>query len=149
LFHDESGRDSEAQIAAFEDTWHWGPKAEHTYYELVTSIGGEVGTLIGAMRQFVGANQMMAYLVMMAIRLVELRRVLKPTGSLYLHCDPTASHYLKVILDTIFGPDRFINEIIWKRTTTHSDAKRWSPVSDTILFYTKSNIFTWNPQFSE
>ena len=104
--------------------------------------------MIGAMRQFIGTNQMMAYLVMMAARLVELHRVLKPTGSLYLHCDPTASHYLKIILDTIFGPERFFNEIVWKRTTTHSDAKRWSPVSDTILAYTKTNTFTWNPLYS-
>ena len=77
--------------------------------------------MIDAMRQFIGANQMMAYLVMMAARLVELHRVLKPTGSLYLHCDPTASHYLKMVLDTIFGATNFINEIIWKRTTAHSD----------------------------
>src|SRR6185295_8423551 len=101
------------------------------------------------MRQFIGANQMMAYLVMMAARLAELHRVLKQTGSLYLHCDPTASHYLKVILDTIFSPESFRGEIIWKRTTTHSDAKRWSPVSDSLLFYAKSNEFIWNPQFSE
>ena len=88
---------------------------------------------------------MMAYLVMMAARLVELHRVLKPTGSLYLHCDPTASHYLKIILDTIFGNDSFRNEIIWQRTNVHSDSKSWSSVSDTILFYTKTDAFTWNP----
>ncbi len=85
---------------------------------------------------------------MMAARLVELHRVLKPTGSLYLHCDPTASHYLKIILDTIFGPQNFRNEIIWKRTNVHSDAKHWSPVSDTILFYTKGAKFTWNPPYA-
>jgi site-specific DNA-methyltransferase (adenine-specific) len=101
------------------------------------------------MHGFIGANQMMAYLVMMAARLVELHRVLKPTGSLYLHCDPTASHYLKVVLDTIFGVQNFRNEIVWKRTTTHSDAKRWSPVSDIILYYSKSNNFTWNPIYGQ
>jgi len=87
---------------------------------------------------------MMAYLVMMAARLIELRRVLKPTGSLYLHCDPTASHYLKIVLDTIFGPERFVNEVIWKRTTAHSSAKKFAPVHDTILFYSKGKTFVWN-----
>lgn len=150
LFKDEKGVESESQITAFEDTWHWGPEAEATYHALVTDAPESVSQLIGALRSFVGTkSQMLAYLVMMTARLVELHRVLKPTGSLYLHCDPTASHYLKVILDTIFGPDRFVNEIIWKRTTTHSDAKRWSPVSDTILFYTKTGSSTWNPQYAE
>jgi site-specific DNA-methyltransferase (adenine-specific) len=148
LFKDESGHDSESQIVAFDDTWHWGDSAGQTYHDLVNDAPAHVGDMIGALRQFIGANQMMAYLVMMAARLVELHRVLKPTGSLYLHCDPTASHYLKVVLDTIFGPERFVNEIVWKRTTTHSDAKRWSPVSDTLLFYTKTNAFTWNPQYA-
>ncbi len=149
LFKDESGEDSEAQIAAFEDTWHWNRAAESTYEDLVINGPLHVGKMITALRDFVGANQMMAYLVMMTARLVELHRVLKPTGSLYLHCDPTASHYLKIILDTIFEPENFLNEIIWKRTTTHSDAKRWSPVSDTILFYSKGNTFTWNSQYSD
>ncbi len=112
LFKDESGIDSEAQITAFEDTWHWNPVAEQTYYELITDAPDRVSKLIISLRDFVGANQMMAYLVMMTIRLVELHRILKPTGSLYLHCDPTASHYLKVILDTIFKPQNFRNEVI-------------------------------------
>ncbi|MHB8625829.1 MAG: DNA methyltransferase [Aggregatilineales bacterium] len=148
LFRDESGQEAESQITAFADTWHWNQSAEEAYNSLVTERGESIAAMIGALRQFVGTNQMMAYLVMMAARLEELHRVLKPTGSLYLHCDPTASHYLKVVLDTIFGSDRFVNEIIWKRTTTHSDAKRWSPVTDTILFYAKSNSFTWNPQYT-
>ena len=148
LFKDESGHEADAQITAFEDAWHWNTHTEHTYQELVTITGGRVADMMSAFRGFIGTNQMMAYLVMMAVRLVELRRVLKPTGSLYLHCDPTASHYLKVILETIFGPDHFVNEIIWKRTTTHSDARRWSPVSDTLLFFTKSGTFTWNPQYA-
>lgn len=149
LFKDESGRESEAQITAFDDTWHWNQAAEETYHELVSEGSPRVADMVGALRKFIGANQMMAYLVMMAARLVELHRVLKPTGSLYLHCDPTASHYLKVVLDAIFGPENFRNEIVWKRTTTHSDAKRWSPVSDTILYYTRSSLFTWNPQYAE
>jgi len=98
LFKDESGLESEAQITAFEDTWHWGRTAEATYHELVTQAPERVSTAIGALRQLIGTNQMMAYLVMIAARLVELHRVLKPTGSLYLHCDPTASHYLKIVL---------------------------------------------------
>lgn len=139
LFRDESGQESEAQIAAFDDTWHWTMAAEEAYRELVQDAPGDVGQMIGAMRSFVGTNQMMAYLVMMAIRLVELHRVLKPTGSLYLHCDPTASHYLKVILDTIFGVENFRNEITWKRTNTHNDARTKFPdVSDVILFYARS-----------
>lgn len=148
LFRDESGVESAAQIKAFDDTWHW-PNAVETYHELVTKADDRVCTAIAAMRQLIGENQMLAYLVMMTARLVELHRVLKPTGSLYLHCDPTASHYLKIILDTIFDPKNFRNEIVWKRTTTHSDAKRWSPVNDTILYYSKSQTFTWNPQYGD
>ena len=99
--------------------------------------------MLGALREFVGSNQMMAYLVMMAARLVELHRVLKPTGSLYLHCDPTASHYLKIIMDTIFGAENFRNEIIWKRTGSHSGAKfKWGPIHDVILFYSRNSGLT-------
>jgi site-specific DNA-methyltransferase (adenine-specific) len=104
--------------------------------------------MISAFRQFIGTNQMLAYLVMMTARLVELHRVLKPTGSLYLHCDPTASHYLKVIMDTVFGPQSFQNEVVWQRTNVHSDSKTWSRVSDAILFYTRSAVFTWNPVYA-
>ena len=103
LFKQESGKDSEAQLQAFDDTWHWNQHAEEVYNQLVTQGAPAVNTMIGAMRQFIGENQMMAYLVMMAARLVELHRVLKPTGSLYLHCDSTASHYLKIVMDTILA----------------------------------------------
>ncbi len=147
LFKDESGEDSEAQIAAFEDTWHWNRAAESTYEDLVINGPLHVGKMITALRDFVGANQMMAYLVMMTARLVELHRVLKPTGSLYLHCDPTASHYLKIILDMIFGPENFLNEIAWKRTSAHSSAKRYGPVHDVLFFYSKSSAFVWNQQY--
>ncbi|MGI9058283.1 MAG: DNA methyltransferase [Ktedonobacteraceae bacterium] len=143
LFKDEQGIDSESQITAFEDTWHWNDIAEQTYNELVTQSHDTVSKMIASLRDFIGSNQMMAYLVMMAVRLVELHRVLKPTGSLYLHCDPTASHYLKIILDTIFGVQNFRNEIIWKRTSAHSDTKQGNVIHmgrihDVILFYTKS-----------
>ena len=146
LFKDESGKEADAQITAFEDTWHWTQSAEETYHELIMQAD-EVSQMIEAFRGFIGTNQMMAYLVMMAARLVELHRVLKPTGSLYLHCDPTASHYLKILLDTIFGAENFRNEITWKRSGSHGGAKRWGPIHDTIFFYSKTDIFTWNRLF--
>ncbi|HNT74859.1 MAG TPA: DNA methyltransferase [Anaerolineae bacterium] len=149
LFKDESGEDSEAQIAAFEDTWHWNQATARTYEDLVLQAPIPVSKMIAALRDFIGPNQMMAYLVMMTARLVELHRILKPTGSLYLHCDPTASHYLKVILDAIFGAAHFRNEIVWQRTSSHSDSKRWAAVHDTIFCYSKSDAFTWNPVYTE
>ncbi len=116
LFKDEGGQYAESQIEAFEDTWHWSKVAEKTYHRLITESSDEVSRAIVALRELIGTNQVMAYLVMMAARLVELHRVLKPTGSLYLHCDPTASHYLKIVMDAIFGPTNFRNEIVWKRS---------------------------------
>ena len=118
LFKSESGADSEAQITAFEDTWHWGETAEATYDDIIVNAPHKVATAIEALMDLIERNQMMAYLVMMTARLVELHRVLKPTGSLYLHCDPTASHYLKILLDAIFGIENFRNEIIWKRAVS-------------------------------
>jgi site-specific DNA-methyltransferase (adenine-specific) len=144
LFKDESGRESESQITAFDDTWHWNQSAEAIYREMVMQASPRVGAMIGALHEFIGPNQMMAYLVMMAARLAELHRVLKPTGSLYLHCDPTASHYLKIVTDAIFGVENFRNEIIWKRTTAHSGAKKYSPIHDTLLYYSKSKTCIWN-----
>jgi site-specific DNA-methyltransferase (adenine-specific) len=144
LFKDESGHEADAQITAFEDAWHWNTHTEHTYQELVTNTGGRVADMVSAFRQFIGTNQMMAYLVMMAVRLVELHRVLGPTGSLYLHCDPTASHYLKIVLDSIFGAQNFRNEVVWKRTAAHSAAKRWGEVHDVLLFYSKNDGYIWN-----
>jgi len=144
LFQDESGQDSESEIEVFDDTWHWGPSAEATYQDLMSKGTASISGLVNSMRQLIGTNQMMAYLVMMAARLVELHRVLKPTGSLYLHCDPTASHYLKILLDTIFGPENYRNEVIWKRQSAHSDSRGYGSVHDVLLFYVKSNDFTWN-----
>jgi site-specific DNA-methyltransferase (adenine-specific) len=148
LFKDESGAESDAQITAFEDTWHWGADAEQTYHELVQNAPANVATMLGALREFVGTNQMMAYLVMMTARLIELHRVLKPTGSIYLHCDPTASHYLKIVMDTIFGTENFRNEIIWKRSTAHSSSNKYGPLHDVILYYAKTGNLTWNNQFT-
>ena len=154
LFKDEKGTDSEAQITAFDDTWHWGHSAEAIYHELVNGENQAVGSMVEAMRKFIGTNQMMAYLVMMAARLVEMHRILKPTGSLYLHCDPTASHYLKILLDTIFGGENFKTEIIWKRSSAHSDTKQGRKqhgrIHDVLLFYTKSpNEWVWNPVYTK
>jgi adenine specific DNA methylase Mod len=143
LFKDEQGLDSEAQIVAFEDTWHWGPETEHAYYHLITHGPDKIASMMTALRSFVGTNQMMAYLTMMTARLVELHRVLKPTGSLYLHCDPTASHYLKIILDGVFGVQNFRNEIIWKRTFAHGSPNKWGDVHDVLLFYSKTDNYLW------
>ena len=144
LFKSPKGHESEAQIEAFKDSWHWGEQAEREFDELIHASNTEVSEIMQALRRFLGANDMMAYLTMMANRLLELHRVLKPTGSLYLHCDPTASHYLKIVLDGVFGKEMFRNEVIWKRTGAHGSAKRFGPVHDTIFFYTKTNGFVWN-----
>lgn len=145
LFKNENGTDSEAQITAFEDTWHWDYTAENTYQELITDAPEQISRMTGALREFIGANQMMAYLVMMTVRLIELHRVLKDIGSLYLHCDSTVSHYLKIVLDTIFGGQNFINEIIWKRTSAHNTTSRkLGDITDTILFYGKTNKYFFN-----
>jgi len=144
LFKSPKGHASDAQIEAFEDTWHWGEQAEREFAEILQSGNTDVSEMMQALRRFLGENDMMAYLVMMANRLLELRRVLKARGSLYLHCDPTASHYLKIVLDGIFGFENFRSEIIWRRTGSHNKAERWAPVHDTILFYTKCDAFVWN-----
>ena len=133
LFKSPAGADSAAQIEAFEDTWHWGQEAEDAYDQVLKSGNTNAADLLRAMRSFLGDNDMMAYLAMMAVRLIELHRVLKSTGSLYLHCDPTASHYLKLVLNSIFGPARFLNEIIWKRYGAHNDSRTYGRVHDTIL----------------
>ena len=145
----KTGKRSAAQITAFEDTWHWTLEESETAYEQVVKSGHQkLSDLIQAMRRFLGENDMMAYLVMMAVRLVELRRVLKPTGSIYLHCDTTACHYLKLTMDALFRPENFRTEITWKRTNVHNDSKDWSDVSDTLLYYVKEvgrGDYTWNP----
>lgn len=143
LFAERDGSRSASQIMAFEDTWEWNMDAERAYEEIVER-GGRVSDAMRAFRTFLSHSDMMAYLAMMAPRLIELHRVLKETGSIYLHCDPTASHYLKILMDGIFGAAQFRNEIIWKRTSGHSDAERFGRVHDVILYYTRSDSSVWN-----
>jgi len=147
LFAERDGTRSASQIMAFEDTWEWNMDAERAYEEIVER-GGRVSDAMRAFRTFLGHSDMMAYLAMMAPRLIELHRVLKETGSIYLHCDPTASHYLKILMDGVFGTMAFRNEIAWKRTSGHNDAARqFGAVTDSILFYTKGNNYPFNVQY--
>jgi adenine specific DNA methylase Mod len=148
LFSEQDGSRSAAQIEAFTDTWRWDQAAAEAFREVVEG-GGDVSRALQAFRTFLGDSNMLAYLSMMAPRLVEMRRVLKPTGSIYLHCDPTASHYLKMLMDAVFGAMSFRSEIIWKRTSAHSGSKRWGPVHDVILFYSKSNNYVWNEVYQK
>jgi DNA modification methylase len=139
LFAERDGTRAASQIKAFADTWRWDESAARAYAEIVER-GGRVSQAMQAFRTFVPESDMLAYLAMMAPRLTELRRVLKNTGSLYLHCDPTASHYLKMLLDAVFGPSCFLNEIVWKRTSAHSSARRWNVVHDILLLYKWNDI---------
>jgi DNA modification methylase len=149
LFRSPEGvAEADAQVEAFEDTWHWNDAAEDAFDQVMHSGNARAFDMLAAMRACLGTNDMMAYLAMMAIRLIELHRVLAPTGSLYLHCDPTASHYLKLLLDSIFGGDRFRNEITWKRTSAHSDGSRYGRNTDILLYYAKGAKPVWNPQFT-
>ncbi len=148
LFKETSSASSQAQIEAFEDTWHWGNIAQETFEEIALHGGDDTARLLKAMVDGLGHNDVTAYLTMMAVRLVELRRVLKSTGCLYLHCDPTAGPYLRVVMDSIFGPRNFVNEVVWKRSSAHSDSaqgsKHYGRLHDTLLVYAKSQAYTWN-----
>ncbi len=138
-----------AQAQAFRDMWSWTEEAEVAHAEVMRR-GGGAARIIDALRTALGNSDMMAYLVMMAARLHELKRVLKPNGSLYLHCDPTASHYLKIILDAIFGPSGFTNEIVWKRTSPKGLAfSRYASNHDIILYYRGTDGAKWHPQYME
>ncbi len=139
LFRSPAGAESQAQIEAFEDTWHWGQEAEGAFEQVIRFGNTDGADLLRALRSILGENDLMAYLAMMAIRLLELRRVLKPSGSLYLHCDPTAHHYLKLLLDAVFGKENFRSEIIWRRSGAHNSATtQYGPVHDCLLFYSVS-----------
>jgi site-specific DNA-methyltransferase (adenine-specific) len=145
LFGHADGTQAAAQIKAFDDTWHWDNTAAAAFHEVVTN-GGQVAEALAAFQTLLGPSTMLAYLAMMAPRLVELHRTLKPTGSLYLHCDPTASHYLKLLLDATFGAENFRNEIVWKRFNFHADAHRFGRVTDRLLFYTRSSDYRFVEQ---
>jgi len=153
IFKEPGGQESPAQARAFDDTWSWDKGASE---EALRDLGKPSGKpeLVDfiqwvASRRDKSSGSMAAYLSMMAVRLVELQRVLKPTGSIYLHCDPTASHYLKLLMDSIFGSERYLNEITWQRTGAHNDPKRWGRVADNLLYYAKSDKWIWNPQYTE
>ena len=150
LFRERTGEESPAQIKAFTDTWEWTQETERTFeLDIIQNpaVPSAVKDMVSAFRQFIGRNAMMAYLVMMAPRLVELHRVMKPTGSLYLHCDPTAGHYLKILLDAVFGKQNFRNEIVWRRTGSHNKSNRFGPIHETIFFYTKGQQYVFNAIF--
>jgi site-specific DNA-methyltransferase (adenine-specific) len=136
-------RRAREQETAFSDTWQWGPAAEAAYAE---ALDGRGGATLAALRAILGHSDAMAYLAMMAPRLAELHRVLKPSGSLYLHCDPTASHYLKVLLDGIFGAACFKNEVVWRYRRWPTKARRFQRMHDVLLFYSASpgNLHTFN-----
>jgi site-specific DNA-methyltransferase (adenine-specific) len=147
LFAEQDGSRSAAQIKAFGDTWTWDSAAASAYHGAVEQ-GGKLSETLQGFRRIVGDSDMLAYLSMMAPRLVELRRVLKPTGSIYLHCDPTASHYLKLLMDAVFTPQRFQSEIIWKRTSSHGNVSvGFGDVTDSILYYSRGDKPTWNQQY--
>ncbi|MCX7989115.1 MAG: site-specific DNA-methyltransferase, partial [Aquificaceae bacterium] len=144
LFKEPTGEPSQAQIVAFEDTWHWTEETERAYQEIVETAPPQVVDIMKAFREFLRRNDMLAYLTMMCIRLLELKRVLKPTGSIYLHCDPTASHYLKVLMDAVFGHKNFRNEIVWGYKDPSGKTSRFfRRKHDIILFYSKSDEYNF------
>jgi DNA modification methylase len=151
LFSEQDGTRSPAQIRAFTDTWRWDTAAARAYDEVLRE-GGAVAEVLSAFQRFIGYSNMLAYLSMMAPRLLALSRILKPTGSIYLHCDPTASHYLKLLMDAVFGVRNYRAEIVWKRSFAHSDTKQGRAmhgrIHDVIFFYTKGPKWTWNPQYT-
>ena len=141
--------DSSAQIRAFEDTWEWTPYTDSLFQELRSGNNTNVALLISSLFEFLHDGPMMAYLVNMAARLIPLQRVLKPTGSIYLHCDSTASHYIKILMDAIFGSSRFQNEIIWHYRRWTGESSRFLKMHDVLLFYTKEEKHTFNPLYTE
>ena len=147
LYSSEGGGD--AQYRAFADTWTWDEAAADRYAAYEGALGRPAHNAIVGLHRILGPSGMLAYLTYMAERLEQMHRLLKPTGSIYLHCDPTASHYIKALMDTVFGHQNFRNEVIWRRTGAHGRAKRWGPIHDSILFYTKSDLYTWNRTYEQ
>ncbi|MGD0867534.1 MAG: DNA methyltransferase, partial [Rhizomicrobium sp.] len=148
LFKAPDGHESHAQMEAFEDTWHWNETAERAFDDVMQSGNTDAAEMLRAMRSFLHDNDMMAYLAMMSVRLIELHRILKGTGTIYLHCDSTASHYLKLLLDAIFEPVHYRNEIIWKRSNPKSlGSVNFPNCTDTILRYSKSGKVTFSQPY--
>ena len=148
-YRDNEGQEPDVLLKAFADTWAWGKEAEAAYQELIVDVGGQIGDTIEGLRKFLNETPMMAYLVMMAIRIVEMHRLLKDTGNLCLHCDPTASHYLKLILDAVFGTSSFRNEIIWRKYGGHKNTAtvKFTTEHDVLFFYAVSSASTFNRVF--
>ena len=144
LFKQAKKDENQAQITAFSDTWQWSKRRYEEFFD--DGRNARLFPLMNSLHDILGQSEMMAYLLMMTPRLLDLHRALKRTGSLYLHCDPSASHYLKIMLDVVFGPTRFRNEITWKRTSAHNDAKKYGNVADILLFYSKTHDRTWNAE---
>ncbi len=152
IYSKPGGSHDAAQAQAFIDTWEWDTRAMAGFKEILENAHGrfskQLVDLSRGLHRVLGEDSLFAYLVGMSLRLVEIHRVLKVTGSFYLHCDPTASHYLKLILDTIFGSERFLNELVWRRSSAKNDPKRYGRCHDTLLFYSKSDVFTWNQEYT-
>jgi adenine specific DNA methylase Mod len=154
--YNKMGAEDRAQAQAFIDTWIWDTIAEQGLGEILDNEKGRFTSptidLIQGFHNILNKGSVFAYLVSMTLRITEIYRILKPTGSFYLHCDPTASHYLKLLMDAVFGPTNFRNDIIWQRTSAHSDARQgaqhFGRVHDIILFYSRSQQLTWNPQYN-
>ena len=137
-----------AQILAFEDTWHWDEQAFERVSDISNALAHPAHNTIKAFRDVIGETGALGYLSYMAERLAKMRRILKPEGSIYLHCDYTMSHYLKVLMDDIFGADKYRNDITWKRTTSRGDGNRYGRISDSILYYAPDGA-TWRNQYEE
>lgn len=140
------GSGADASIEAFGDTWTWGPSSHAAMMDIASGANRPLTVMMQAMHSALGDSPLMAYLAMMAVRLVELHRVLRSTGSLYLHCDPTASHYLKLVLDAVFGAENYRAEIVWRRTNARSTAGKWPRLHDIIFHYAASPDAIFNPQ---
>ena len=135
--------DSLAAGASFSDRWRWDEDVQPDWVESIKDEWPGAWAVIDWTRMTYG-DDMGAFLCFMGVRLMEMHRILKPSGSIYLHCDPTASHYLKALMDAIFGQRNFRNEIVWKRTTAHSNAKRYGSIHDVLLYYSKTEQRIWN-----
>jgi len=154
IYNDIGGEQDKAQAQAFVDTWQWDTRAIEGHQQIINNFEGRFTRqsieLIKGLELILGKSDLLAYLISMTLRVTEIYRVLKPTGSFYLHCDPTASHYLKVVLDSVFGPENYRNEIIWRRTNPKSHISQNFPTStDTILRYAKSNKYIYHQPYTD